>query len=112
PEVKRSAPSPTRPLMMRFFLCACALFLPTSLALAGTIDTVAGSGKPGNNGDTGPALSTNIDQPFGVEIGPDGALYITEVGQHRVRRLDLKTGELTTVAGCGKKGYAGDGGPA
>ena len=43
-------------------------------------------------------IETNVDQPFGVEIGPDGA-YITEVGQHRVRRLDLKSGQLTTVGG-------------
>jgi DNA-binding beta-propeller fold protein YncE len=73
---------------------------------------VAGTGQPGNNGNAGAARKTNVDQPFGVEIGPDGALYITEVGQHRVRRLDLKSGWLTTVAGCGQKGYAGDGGPA
>ncbi|HEX3869251.1 MAG TPA: hypothetical protein VHV77_02315 [Pirellulales bacterium] len=76
------------------------------------VDTVAGTGKPGNNGDSGLATAINIDQPFGVEIGPDGSLYITEVGQHRVRRLDLANGQLTTVAGCGKKGYSGDGGPA
>jgi streptogramin lyase len=79
---------------------------------AGTITTIAGTGKPGNDGAAGVGVATNIDQPFGVEIGPDGALYITEVGQHRVRRLDLKSGQLTTVAGCGEKGYSGDGGPA
>jgi streptogramin lyase len=79
---------------------------------AGTIDTVAGTGVPENNGDAGPALKMNVGDPFGVEIGPDGALYITEVRNHRVRRLDLKTGQLTTVAGNGTKGYSGDGGPA
>lgn len=68
---------------------------------AGQIDTIAGDGKP-----------TGMGQPFGVEIGPDRALYICEVQNHRVRRLDLKTRELTTVAGSGKLGYAGDGGPA
>ncbi len=57
-------------------------------------------------------MSTNIGDPFGVVVGPDGALYITEVRNHRVRRLDIQTGELTTVAGSGRKGYAGDGGPA
>lgn len=55
---------------------------------------------------------TNIGNPFGVEVGPDGALYITEVSNHRVRRLDLKSGQLTTAAGNGQKGYSGDGGPA
>lgn len=81
-------------------------------AAAGTIETVAGTGKPDDGGDSGPALATNVGDPFGVEIGPDGALYITEVRNHRVRRLDQKSGQLTTVAGCGQIGYAGDGGPA
>jgi streptogramin lyase len=76
------------------------------------ITTIAGTGQPEDGGDGGLATKTNIGEPFGVEIGPNGALYITEVRNHRVRRLDLKSGELTTVAGCGKKGYSGDGGPA
>ena len=89
------------------------VFLLFPIALrAATIDTVAGTGKPDDGGERGPALKTNIGDPFGVEIGPDGALYICEVRNHRVRKLDLKSGELTTVAGCGQKGYAGDGGPA
>jgi streptogramin lyase len=79
---------------------------------AGIIDTVAGTGRAEDNGDAGPALETNIGDPFGVEIGPEGALYITEVRNHRVRRLDLRTGQLRTVAGNGIKGYSGDGGPA
>lgn len=87
-------------------------FCPLFSLAAQTIDTVAGTGQPENNGDSGPATKTNINQPFGVEIGPDGALYICEVGHHRVRRLDLKSGELTTVAGNGTKGYSGDGGLA
>ncbi|HET6882265.1 MAG TPA: hypothetical protein VFI31_19020 [Pirellulales bacterium] len=76
------------------------------------IETVAGSGQSGDNGREGPADKVNIDQPFGVEFGPDGALYVCEVGQHRIRRLDLARRYLTTVAGSGRKGYRGDGGPA
>jgi streptogramin lyase len=82
-------------------LCLLYSDLCLSAAHAGTIDTVVGDGQPGN-----------VGQPFGVEIGPDGALYICEVQNHRLRRLDLKSGELTTVAGSGTKGYAGDSGPA
>lgn len=97
-------------------LAAALLLSPVPCSLsplaAQTIDTIAGTGQPANSGDSGPATKTNINQPFGVEIGPDGALYICEVGHHRVRRLDLKSGELTTVAGNGTKGYSGDGGPA
>jgi len=90
---------------MRFVFAATlltsALCSLTSLSSAGTIDTIAGNGQP-----------EEVGQPFGVEMGPDGALYICEVQNHRVRRLDLKSGELTTLAGSGQKGYAGDGGPA
>src|SRR5215212_9323042 len=76
------------------------------------INSVAGTGAAENNGDAGLASAINIAEPFGVEIGPDGALYITEVRHHRVRRLELATRELTTVAGCGRRGYSGDGGAA
>src|SRR5262245_44185364 len=76
------------------------------------VDTVAGTEMSQNNGDAGPALSINVGQPFGVTIGPDRALYVCEVQNHRIRRLDLKSGELTTVAGSGEQGYSGDGGPA
>ena len=85
---------------------------PAVAADARTIETIAGTGRAKDNGAKGLAAETNISQPFGVEIGPDGALYITEVGHHRVRRLDFGSGRLTTVAGAGKKGHAGDGGPA
>jgi sugar lactone lactonase YvrE len=77
------------------------------------IETVAGSGQPGDlSAGGGAALEMAVDQPFGVEVGPDGALYITSVGAHRVLRLDLKKRELTSIAGTGKPGYSGDGGPA
>jgi len=76
------------------------------------IETVAGTGSPVNNGNAGAAREINIGDPFGVEVGPDGALYITEVKNHRILRLNIETSELTTVAGCGRKGYSGDDGPA
>lgn len=81
-------------------------------ATAESIVTVAGTGKAANNGDDGPVDRINIGQTFGVEFGPDGALYICEVENHRVRRLDLQTRRVTTVAGNGQAGYSGDGGPA
>jgi streptogramin lyase len=86
--------------------------LIASCSMAGTIETVAGTGEAGNNGNRGVATEINVGDPFGVEIGPDGALYVTEVRNHRVRRVDLRTGKITTVAGNGRQGYSGDGGPA
>jgi streptogramin lyase len=94
-----------------FLAAALSLFVVAPLS-AQTIRTIAGTGKPENNGDRGAALKINVGDPFGAEIGPDGALYICEVRNHRVLRLDHKSGELTTVAGSGTKGFAGDDGPA
>ncbi|MEX2048036.1 MAG: hypothetical protein WEB90_00495 [Gemmatimonadota bacterium] len=82
---------------------------------AGTVRTVAGTGARGYEpeGPSGlPATETPIDNPYGVVVGPDGALYFCEVDTGRTRRLDLETGRLTTVAGNGLEAYAGDGGPA
>ena len=76
------------------------------------VDTVAGTSMSENDGDAGPALGINVGQPFGVTVGPDSALYVCEVQNHRIRRLDLMSGELTTVVGSGEQGYSGDGGPA
>lgn len=79
---------------------------------AGTVETLAGTGKDASTGDGGPATDASVGEPFGVTIGPDGALYVCEVSGHRVRRVDLETGQISTVAGTGEKGYSGDGGPA
>jgi streptogramin lyase len=91
---------------------AVALCCGASHAESLTIDSVAGTGATENNGNAGQARSINVGDPFGVEVGPDGALYVTEVRNHRVLRVDLNSGELTTVAGNGRRGYSGDGGPA
>lgn len=99
--------------MRASFCTAFILVLGLTLAAhAQTIETIAGAGGDTNNGSRGGALEINIDEPFGVEFGPDGALYICEEGQNRVFRLDTASGQLTTVAGSGRQGYSGDGGPA
>ena len=79
---------------------------------AQNITTVAGSGAAQRNVDAGPATKVAIGQPFGVEFGPDSMLYVTEVQNHRIFRVNLATGQAKTVAGIGVKGYDGDGGPA
>lgn len=96
-------------------LALVLLLVPISLLQAegfGDIVTVAGTGNKQLSENSGPVDKVNIGQPFGVLIGPDGAMYVTEVENHRVLRVDLKTNQVTTVAGNGTKGYSGDGGPA
>jgi streptogramin lyase len=104
-----------RHLLVRIVLLVSAVVAASDVLLAdeAIITTIAGTGKTADAGsDSSLGIETNVGQPFGVEIGPDGALYITEVQNHRVRRLDLKTGSISSVAGNGKQGYSGDGGPA
>src|SRR5258708_12710511 len=95
---------------MRRFI---AFLIPLLLSAAPkTVSTIAGTGVAGFSGDGGPAIAGQTNNPYGSVIGPDGGLYFCEVGNHRVRRLDLKKHQLSTVAGTGTKGYSGDGGPA
>src|SRR5688500_984010 len=73
--------------------------------------TLAGTGNPGSAGDGGPAARAELNNPFGVVRGPDGAVYICDMGNHKIRRI-RPDGIIETVAGNGQAGYAGDGGPA
>lgn len=77
------------------------------------IRTVAGTGEPGFSGDGGSAAAAQLHHPFGVEIGPDGHLYVCDMSNHVIRRIDRSTGVISTIAGtAGVHGYEGDGGPA
>lgn len=83
-----------------------------SIIAASEIVTIAGNGTDGWSGDGGQATEAAISQPFGLVTGPDGALYVCEVGNHVIRRIDRQTGKISTVAGSGKKGNSGNDGPA
>ena len=81
----------------------------------GRVRTIAGTGVPGYEPEGQGGLlgsETPVNNPYGVVVGPDGALFFCEVDTGRIRRLDLGTARLTTVAGNGEKAYAGDRGPA
>lgn len=86
--------------------------LLAATAGADTIRTVAGTGKAGFSGDGGPAVAAQLDQPFHCELDGKGNLYIAEANNHAIRKVDLRSGIISTVAGTGKKGYSGDNGPA
>ncbi len=76
-----------------------------------TIATFAGTGEAGFSGDGGPAVRAQINDPYGLVRGPDGALWFCEHNGHRIRRI-APDGTISTVAGTGTRGYTGDGGPA
>ena len=75
------------------------------------INNLAGTGSPVWSGDGGPAVRAGLNNPYGLTRGPDGALYICDMGNHLIRRISPE-GTITTVAGTGRQGYSGDGGPA
>jgi hypothetical protein len=77
----------------------------------GIIRKVAGTGKKGYSGDGGPATKATFNEPYAVVVSPTGDLYIVDRLNACVRKVDGKTGVVSTVAGTGKKGYSGDGGP-
>lgn len=78
----------------------------------GVITTVAGNGTAGYSGDGGPARKAQLNKPHEIRFGPDGALYISDMSTHTIRRVDMKTGTISTFAGSGIAGFGGDGGPA
>ncbi len=78
----------------------------------GVVTTIAGTSDKGYAGDGGPAIDAQLSFPQDIEIGPDGNLYFADTDNNCVRTIDLSTGIITTVAGTGENGYAGDGGQA
>lgn len=79
---------------------------------SGRIATFAGNGSARRDGDGGPATDAALFGPRAVHIGRDGTLWILERNGHSLRAVDPRTGRIHTVAGNGRKGYSGDGGPA
>jgi DNA-binding beta-propeller fold protein YncE len=79
---------------------------------SGIIWTCAGTGEAEHGGDGGPATAAGIHGARAVKVAADGTLYILERQGSTLRQLDARTGVITTVAGTGARGYAGDGGPA
>jgi len=86
-------------------LLLAAAPLSTPRAATQTVTTILGTGTAGYS-------DTQVNNPYGIIFGPDGALYFCDLDNQRIRRFDPKTKQVTTIAGNGEKGYAGDGGPS
>ena len=79
--------------------------LPPRTFVAPGVSTIIGNGSPGYS-------DSQVNNPYGVLVGRDGALYFCDLDNQRIRRLDPKTRRTVDIAGNGDRGYAGDGGRA
>jgi sugar lactone lactonase YvrE len=77
----------------------------------GVINTAAGTGIPGFSGDGGPAAYAQLKYPAGVAVDSKGNLFIADSGNHSIRKV-TPAGIIGTIAGNGRAGFSGDGGPA
>jgi streptogramin lyase len=68
-----------------------------------------GTGKPGFTGDGSPATNAQLNQPHSIQLDAEGNLYLCDIANHRLRKVDAKTGIITTVAGTGAKVPTPDG---
>ncbi len=78
----------------------------------GIINTIAGTGAPGFVGDGGAATSATLFYPVGLAVDASGNVFIADDTNHRVRKVTVSTGILTTIAGTGTSSFSGDGGAA
>ena len=77
------------------------------ITVGGTIAVVVGNGTQGFSGDGGPATAAQLNAPMSVAVATNGILYIADTGNQRIRAV--QNGNITTVAGNGVRGFAGDG---
>lgn len=77
------------------------------------VSVFAGTGEVGRTGDNGPASQARFFDPHGIVITRNSAwMYVADTRNHLIRRIDMKRGTITTIAGTGAEGFSGDGGPA
>jgi sugar lactone lactonase YvrE len=82
-----------------------AISARSSVAATPAVSTIIGTGSRGYS-------DREVNNPYGLVIGPDGAMYFCDLDNQRIRRLDLATHQSMVIAGNGQKAYSGDGGPA
>src|SRR5260370_37804992 len=75
------------------------------------ISTVAGTGPQGFAGDGDRAVKAKLKQPHSIALDGGGGLFIADIGNNRIRRVDLRSGIIDTVAGTGERGATPDGAP-
>lgn len=94
------------------YICDTANHRICKVTPDGKLATVAGTGQPGYSGDGGPAIAAKLHEPYEVRFDAKGDVFWVERLSNSVRKLDVKTGIIRTIAGNGTSGFSGDGGPA
>ena len=85
----------------------------SSFVVTGTvITTIAGTGTKSYSGDDGAATSATLYDPGGIVLDSTGNVYTATYYDHRVRKVTISTGIITTYVGTGSSGYSGDGSQA
>ena len=110
----RSGRATLRRWLSAWLFCCFAVVTGSAVAQivlpgAGLINTVAGNGTNGYSGDGGTATSAELSTPDGVAVDTAGNIYIADTQNCRIRKVTASTGTISTVAGNGTCGYAGDG---
>ena len=77
-----------------------------------SVSTLAGTGREGSGGDDGPATRAELNGPHSLAVARNGDVFVADTWNNRVRKLDARSGRIMNVAGTGRKGFSGDGGPA
>lgn len=77
----------------------------------GTVETFAGTGRPGYSGDGGPASQAQLSGPYDLVMADDATLYVADSGNDVIRQI-APDGTISTLAGTGSPGFSGDRGPA
>ncbi len=75
----------------------------------GNISTIAGSGSSGYMGDNGTAIYAQLNSPSGIALDANNNIYIADLNNHRIRKVTVSTGVITTIAGNGTGAYVEDG---
>ena len=80
-------------------------------AKTGIISTIAGTGTAGFSGDGGPAIHAQLNEPHSIGFDRAGHLYICDIKNNRIRKVEMKSGMISTFAGTGEKKSTPDGAP-
>lgn len=99
-------------LAFQCLVTAATLLGQVVIPAAGYVNTIAGTGTAGYNGDGILATSAELRYPQGIAVDVNGNIYVADESNQRIRKITASTGDISTVAGNGTAGYSGDGGAA